>query len=136
MSAMPSSRSAAEAGHELVEIEAVLRARERRAEAAVFAFEHVDDAGEALFGEQRAIEAALRRAAGMHALDHRAELRGHQPRGLRAGDAERVHRLFGIEPQRGAAPAAAENTPTVAPECQPCAMCSGPMHMPTRGPIS
>jgi hypothetical protein len=35
-----------------------------------------------------------------------------------------------------AAPAAAENTPTVAPECQPWPICSWPMHMPTRGPIS
>ena len=35
-----------------------------------------------------------------------------------------------------AAPAAAENTPNVAPECQPWTMCSWPMHMPTRGPIS
>src|SRR5438067_1180504 len=35
-----------------------------------------------------------------------------------------------------AAPAAAEKTPSVAPECQPCSMCRGPMHSPTRGPIS
>jgi hypothetical protein len=35
-----------------------------------------------------------------------------------------------------AAPAAAANTPTVAPECQPWAICSGPMHSPRRGPIS
>jgi len=34
------------------------------------------------------------------------------------------------------APAAAEKTPTVAPECQPWTICSWPMHMPTRGPIS
>ena len=40
----------------------------------------------------------------MHALDHRAVLRGHQAGGLRAGDAERVHGLFGVEPEaaRGA----------------------------------
>ncbi len=35
-----------------------------------------------------------------------------------------------------AAPAAEENTPSVAPECQPDAMWAGPMHRPTRGPIS
>jgi len=35
-----------------------------------------------------------------------------------------------------AAPQAAEKTPTVAPWCQPCPMCSCPMHIPTRGPIS
>jgi hypothetical protein len=35
-----------------------------------------------------------------------------------------------------AAAAADAYTPTVAPECQPCAICSGPMQMPTRGPIS
>ena len=40
----------------------------------------------------------------MHALDHRAVLRGHQPRGLRAGDAERVDGLVDVEPEpaRGA----------------------------------
>ena len=40
----------------------------------------------------------------MHALDHRAVLRRHQARGLRAGDAERVHGLVGVELQsaRGA----------------------------------
>ena len=54
---------AAQAGGELRQIEAVLRARERGAEAAVLAFEHVDDAGEALLGEQRAVQAALRRRA-------------------------------------------------------------------------
>ena len=39
-------------------------------------------------------------------------------------------------PTRAEAPAAAENTPTVAPECQPGPICPGPMHKPTRGPIS
>ncbi len=36
----------------------------------------------------------------MHALDHGAVLRRHQPRRLRAGNAERVHGLLRIEPQR------------------------------------
>ena len=35
----------------------------------------------------------------MHALDHRAILRGHQTGGLRPGNAERVHRVLGIELQ-------------------------------------
>ena len=62
------------------------------------------NAGESRFGKQRAIEPGLRRAAGMHALDHRAELRGHQAGGLGAGNAQRVHRLVDIQFQaaRGA----------------------------------
>ena len=44
--------------------------------------------------QQRAVKSALRRAAGMHALDHGAVLRGHQAGRLRAGDAERVHGLL------------------------------------------
>src|SRR5207248_10387699 len=58
----------AEAGGELGEIEAVGRARERRAEAAIRRLEHVHDAGESLLRQQRAVEPALRRAARMHAL--------------------------------------------------------------------
>ena len=73
----------------------------------------------------------------MHAFDHGAVLRGHQAGGLRAGDAERVHGLLGIRARaRARQPAAAENTPSVAPECQPWPMCSWPMQRPTRGPIS
>jgi hypothetical protein len=94
----------AQARAELCEIEAVLRARERRAEAAIGRLEHVDDAGEAVPGEQRAVEPALRRAAGMHALDHGAVLRRHQARRLGARDPERVHGLIDRELQasRGA----------------------------------
>jgi len=33
----------------------------------------------------------------MHAFDHGAILRSHQTAGLRAGDAQCVHRLLGIE---------------------------------------
>ncbi len=50
--------------------------------------------------QQRAIKPALRRAARMHALDHGAVLRRHQPRRLGAGDAERMHGLLRREPQR------------------------------------
>ena len=35
----------------------------------------------------------------MHALDHGAVLRRHQPGRLRAGNAERVHGLLGGKPQ-------------------------------------
>ena len=127
----------AEPGAQLREIEAVLRARKRRAEAAIRRLEHVDDAGKTLARQQRGIKPALRRAAGMHALDHGAILRRHQAGRLRAGDAERVHgRVRRRAPSARAAPAAAENTPTVAPECQPWPICSWPMHRPTRGPIS
>ena len=69
-------------------------ARERGAEAAVGRLEHVDDPGEAAAGEQRPIEPALGRAAGMHALDHGAVLRRHQAGRLGAGDAERMHGLL------------------------------------------
>ena len=79
-----------------------VRAREGGAEPAIGRFEHVDDAGEAGFREQRAVEPALRRAAGMHALDHGAELRRHQARGLGAGNAERVHGLLGARAERRA----------------------------------
>ena len=53
-----------------------------------------------LLREQRPVEPALRRAPGMHALDHGAVLRGHQAGRLRAGDAERVHGLLGVEAER------------------------------------
>src|SRR5688572_9214421 len=64
----------AEPGGELREIEAVGGAREGGAEAAVLALEDVLDAGEAALGEERTVETALRRAAGVHALHHRAVL--------------------------------------------------------------
>ena len=51
------------------------------------------------FAKQRAVKPALRRAAGMHALDHGAVLRRHQAGRLGAGDAERVHGFLGIECQ-------------------------------------
>ena len=91
----------AEAVDQLRQIEAVRRTRERAAKAAIRVFEDVDDAGEAVLRQQRAIQSALRGASRMHALDHRAELRRHQSRRLRAADAERVHRLRRIETQRG-----------------------------------
>src|SRR5207248_11172615 len=74
-----------------LEIEAVLRAREGGAESAIRRLENVGDAGEPTLGEERAVEPALRGAAGMHPLDHGAILRRHQAGGLRAGDAERMH---------------------------------------------
>ena len=92
--------SLAEPRGQLGEVELVARAGERGAEAAVRAFEHVGDAGEALLGEQRRIERALRRAARMHALDHGAVLRGHQAGRLGAGNAERMHDLVGGNAQR------------------------------------
>ena len=87
-----------------VEIEAVLRARERRAKTAIGRLEHIDDAGEAVAREQRAVKPALRRASRMHALDHGAVLRRHQAGRLGACDAERMHRLLGGKSQaaRGA----------------------------------
>ena len=36
----------------------------------------------------------------MEALDHRAFLRGHQAGGHRAGDAQRILHLFGVEPEQ------------------------------------
>src|SRR5262245_9574943 len=84
---------AAKPGAERVEIEAVGRARERGAESSIRRLEHIADAGEASLRQQCAIEPALRRAAGMHALDHGAILRGHQAGGLSARDAERMHGL-------------------------------------------
>ena len=87
-------------------------------------------------GQQRAVKPALRGAARVHALHHGAVLRRHQAGGLGAGDAERVHGGAAVSRSPRAAPAAAENTPTVAPECQPWPICSWPMHSPTRGPIS
>src|SRR6202030_199186 len=50
---------AAEAGGQLVQLKAVLRARERRAEPAVLALEHIHDAGQALLGKERAIQTTL-----------------------------------------------------------------------------
>src|SRR5206468_11360405 len=85
---------AAKPGAERIEIETVGRARESSAEAAVRRLEHIADAGEARLRQERAIEPALRGAAGMHALDHGAVLRGHQAGRLGAGDAERVHGLL------------------------------------------
>jgi hypothetical protein len=78
---------------ELVEIEAVMGARKRRAEPAVRRLEYIHDAGEATLRQQRAVEPALRRSAGMHALDHGAVLCRHQPGSLRPGDAEGVNGL-------------------------------------------
>src|SRR5204862_3735787 len=80
----------AESLGELGEAEAIRRARESGAEAAVLGLEDILDAGEALLGEERAVEAALRRAAGVHALHHRAVLGGHESRRLGARDAERM----------------------------------------------
>jgi hypothetical protein len=85
---------------ERVHIETVLRAREGRAEAPVRRLEYIDNAGEAPLSQERAVESALGGAAGMHALDHGAVLRGHQPRRLGAGDPERMHGAVRIEPQR------------------------------------
>ena len=79
------------------ELEAVVGAREGGAEATVFALQHIQDAGEAAFGQQRAVEARLRGAAGVHAFDHGAVLRGHQAGGLGAGDAQRVHGFIDVE---------------------------------------
>jgi hypothetical protein len=89
----------AETGAQLLELEAVLGARERGAETAIGRLEHINDAGESFLRQQRAVKAALRRAAGVHALHHRAVLRGHQAGGLRAGDAECMHGVLGIEAQ-------------------------------------
>ena len=85
-------------------IEAILRARKCRAESAVLALEHVDDAGKAGFREQRAVETALRRATGVHALYHCAKLRCHKAGGLRTSNAKRVHsfRCIELKPARGA----------------------------------
>ncbi len=91
----------AQAVDELRQIEAIGRTRKCAAKAAIRILEHVDDAGEAVLCEQRAVKAALRRTPRVHALDHGAELRSHQARRLRAADSQRVHRLFGVEPQRG-----------------------------------
>src|SRR4051812_45979537 len=88
---------APEAGGELREVEAVARAGEGGAEAAVFALEDVLDAGEAALGEERTVEAALRGAAGVHALNHGAVLRSHQARGLSPGDAQRMHASIYVE---------------------------------------
>jgi hypothetical protein len=93
--------AAAEVPGQLVAVEAVARAGKSGAEAAIFAFEGVDDAGEARFREQSGVEPALRGAAGVHALDHRAVLCGHQPRGLGGGDAEDVHGLLGGKAKGG-----------------------------------
>src|SRR5262249_48921302 len=62
--------------------------------------EDVLDAGVAAPCQDRAVVTALRRAPRMHALDHRAILRRHQPCRLRAGDTDRVDGLCGVEPQR------------------------------------
>src|SRR5580658_5876692 len=53
----------AEARAQLFEIEAIVRARERRAEAAIRRLEYVDDAGEAVLRQKRAVKPALRGAA-------------------------------------------------------------------------
>ena len=84
---------------EFVELEAVGRAREGRAETAIFALKHILNAGVALLCEKRAVITRLRRAAGMHALDHGSILRGHEARGLRAANADGVDGLSDIEPQ-------------------------------------
>ncbi len=83
----------AKTGGEFGPVEAILRAREGRAEPAIRALEDISDAGEATLGEEGAVETALRRATGMHALDHSAVLRRHQTGRLRAGDAERMDHL-------------------------------------------
>ena len=90
----------AEPGTQRREIEAILRAREGRAKAAIGRFEDVDDAGEVLPRQQRRIKPALRGASGMHALDHGAVLRRHQAGRLRAGNAKRVHGGVGGKSQR------------------------------------
>src|SRR5690554_219774 len=89
----------AQAGAERVEIEAVLRAGESGAETTVGRFEHINDAGEAVLGQQRTIEAALRGAAGVHALDHGPILGRHQACCLSAGDTKGVHRLLSAQAQ-------------------------------------
>src|SRR6185369_4036198 len=88
---------AAKPGAERVEIEPISGARERGAEATVRRLENIADAGEPGLCQQRAIEPALRRAAGMHALDHGAVLRGHQAGGLCSCDAKRMHGLLRVK---------------------------------------
>src|SRR5262249_15066430 len=80
--------------------ETVLRAGKSGAKTAIGRLEHVGDSGEPPTGKKCRIKPALRRAPGMHALDHGAILRRHQPAGLGAGDAERMHSLFHVECQR------------------------------------
>src|SRR5476649_2788254 len=61
----------AEFPRQLVEIEAVVRARKCRTKAAIGRFKNVDDPGETGLGEQRAVKATLSSASSMHSLDHR-----------------------------------------------------------------
>ena len=77
------------------------RARDRAQEAAVARLDDIGDAGEALLGEQRRRHAALRGAAGMQALHHRAFLRRHQAGAERARDADRVLHLLGTRASAG-----------------------------------
>src|SRR5262249_1416938 len=74
----PGFEALAEARGELSQIEAIVRARERGAEAPIGALEYVNDPGEPCLCEQRAVEPALRRPARVHTLDHGAVLRRHQ----------------------------------------------------------
>ena len=66
---------------------------EGRAEAAVGRFENILDAGKSFGREQRAIDARLSGAAGVHPLHHRSVLSSHESRGLSAGDAQRMESL-------------------------------------------
>ena len=81
------------------EVEAIRGARKGRAEAAIFALKHILNPGVALLCEKRAVITRLRRAAGMHTLNHRPILRGHEARRLGAANADGVDGLSDIEPQ-------------------------------------
>ena len=77
-----------------------MRARKRGAEAAIWRLEDVLDSSEARAGKKRCVKPTLGGPSGMHALDHRAILRGHQAARLGAGNAERMHYPVGVERQR------------------------------------
>ena len=87
----------AEAAGELRRIERVAAEHAQEAE---LAFEHAHRSGKAVGRQARGEHAAFGRAPEMETLDHGAGARAgelHQPAGERAGNAERVAHMLGVE---------------------------------------
>ena len=86
----------AEPGGQLVEQRLAAQCREKPA---VGSFEHVGNSREAALGQIGCLRAGFGGAAAVQPFRHRAFLRRHQPGAERAGDAVRVLRLAGIQPE-------------------------------------
>lgn len=104
--------------------------------AAVLSLEHALDTDVSRCGERSGGETAAGGEAVLHALDHRFELRRHEPAGLRRRYAKGVLEPGSIQSIEASCGGGWQRTNTV-PECQPRESISRPPNAgPTRGPVS